>query len=119
MSFNVAVVCSPVAVDDRRAWDQLDEQVQAPGEPDFRLTDFISALTMRYPCICELADEEVDEGVWSDGPLHRNAGNRAAVLGIVYSKVYEVLPYLLETADRLGLTVFDFQNHTIHRSGRY
>jgi hypothetical protein len=68
-------------------------------------------LTSRYPCICTLADEDVDGGVWSDGPLWNNFGHRAAV----YSRVNEVLPFLVETANDLGLTVFDWAGPSIHR----
>lgn len=72
-------------------------------------------LTLRYPCICALPEEEVDGGVWSDGPLWNNFGHRAAVLGIVYSRVEEVLPFLVETATSLELTVFDWGGPSIYR----
>jgi len=41
-------------------------------------------LTRRYPCICTLSDDRVDDdGLWSDGPLWNDFGRRflAAVPG--------------------------------------
>ena len=73
-------------------------------------------MTVRYPCICTLPDDRVDEdGVWGDGPLWNDFGNRAAVLGVVYSRVEEVLPFLIETAVGLDLTVFDWGGPNIYR----
>lgn len=73
-------------------------------------------LTAKYLCICTLPDDKVDEeGVWSDGPLLNDLGHRAAVLGMIWSRVEEVLPFLLGTANSLGLTVFDWGGPTIYR----
>ena len=116
MSFTVAIVVPPISNIDQMAWDQLQEKIDAEGEPANSLQNLIVELTKKYPCICDLSDDEIDDGVWSDGPLMRNVKSRAAVIGIVYSKVYEVLPFIIETANRLRLTVFDFQDGTIHRA---
>jgi hypothetical protein len=72
-------------------------------------------LTARYPCICTLNDDEIDNRVWSDGPLWNNFGHQAVVLGMVYSRVAEVLPFLVRSANSLGLTVFDWGGPTIYR----
>ena len=77
--------------------------------------DLHDRLTAAYPCICSLPDDQVDDGVWSDGPLINNFGHRAAVLGIGFSRVEEVLPFLVKTANDLGLIVFDWQTNLIHR----
>ena len=58
-------------------------------------------------CICDLPDEQVDDGPWIDGPLIDNVAHRAAVLGIAPTRVGEVLPFLIETATAMGLTVFN------------
>ncbi len=42
-------------------------------------------------------------------------GHRAAVLGMVYSRVEEVLPFLVKTANDLGLVVFDWTGPSIYR----
>jgi len=60
----------------------------------------------KYPCICDLPDEQLDEGAWVDGPLIDNFTHRAASLGITPTRIGEVLPSLIETATAMGLTVF-------------
>jgi hypothetical protein len=40
---------------------------------------------------------------------------RIVVLGIVYSRVEEVLPFVIQTALDMGLTVFDGQDDSIYR----
>lgn len=115
MSITIAIVIPPVSSIDQVAWEQLRETIHAEGEPAKSLQKLIVELTKKYPCICDLPDNEIDDGVWSDGPLMRNAGSRAAVIGVVHSRAYEVLPFVIETAGRMGLIVFDFQDGTIHR----
>lgn len=73
-------------------------------------------LTARYPCICTLDGDRVDDDrVWSDRPLCNDFGRRVAVLGVMYSRVEEVMPFVIETATSLGLTVFDWAGPTIYR----
>lgn len=64
--------------------------------------------TARYPRICTLSDDKIDNGVWSDGPLWNEFGHRAAALRMSYSRVGEVLPFLVRTANALSLIVFDW-----------
>jgi hypothetical protein len=47
--------------------------------------------------------------------LRNDFGHRAAVLGIIYSRVEEVLPFVIRTANALGLTVFDWGGPEIYR----
>ncbi len=115
MSYNVAVVSPPVPADDQAAWQLLDSLIDQRGPTPAVLHALIDRLTARYPCLCDLPDDQIDDGVWSDGPLRTNLGYRAAVLGMVYSRVEEVLPFQVETANTLGLTVFGWQEGQIHR----
>jgi hypothetical protein len=116
MSYNLAVCTPPVSPNDEEAWDQLDGLISSEGPQPSVFRQLHDALTVRYPCICTLPDDKVDEdGVWSDGPLWNDFGHRVAVLGVVYSKVEEVLPFLIETAIDLGLTVFDWGGPNIYR----
>lgn len=93
MSYNVAICIQPIPSDDKSAWLALDGLIDAEGAVPLVFKQLHDQLTRKYPCICTLSDEEVDSGVWSDGPLWNNFGHRAAVLGIVYSRVEEVLPF--------------------------
>ena len=91
MSYTIAIVVPPVPGDDRTAWAVLDG------------------------LIAETGPRPVDDGVWSDGPLIDNFGHRAAVLGVVFSRVDEVLPVVVRAANELGLVVFDWQTNRVHR----
>jgi len=116
MSYNVAICIPPVPSDEKAAWGSIDAFTHAEGPTPEVFKTLHDRLTARYPCICTLPDETVDEeGVWSDGPLWDNFGHRAAVLGIVFSRVEEVLPFLVDTANELGLTVFDWVGPSIYR----
>ena len=116
MSYNVAICTPPLPADDAAAWNQIDELINSEGSPPHIFRELHDALTFRFPCISTLPDDTVDElGVWSDGPLWNDFGHRAAVLGIVFSRVEEVLPFLIETALGLGLTVFDWGGPGIFR----
>jgi hypothetical protein len=116
MSYNVAICTEPIPENDAAAWEQIDGLTEAQGPTPSVFKELYDALTARYPCICTLPDDRVDEeGVWSDGPLWNDFGHRAAVLGVVYSRAEEVLPFLVETALRLGLTVFDWGGPNIYR----
>lgn len=109
MSFTFAIVAPPVAVDDETAWRELDGLLETEGDAPAVFRTLHDQLTAKYPCICDLDDDSVDEqGVWSDGPLWNNFGARAAVLGLIYSRVDEVLPFVIESATALGLTVFEW-----------
>lgn len=116
MSYDIAICTPPIPGDDATAWRQLDELIDSQGQPPSVFRELHDALTTRHPCISALPDDRVDEdGVWSDGPLWNDFGHRAAVLGVVYSRAEEVLPFLIETAIGLGLTVFDWGGRTIYR----
>src|SRR5262245_16054803 len=112
MSYNVAVVIPPVPSDDAAAWAAVDGLIEQSGARPVVFQNLHDQLTARYPCMCSVPDDEVDNTVWSDGPLINNFGHRAAVLGMSYSRVEEVLPFLVETAN--GLVVFDWATESVH-----
>jgi hypothetical protein len=118
MSYNVAISLPGISEDDASAWVEVDDVIAAEGPVPDVFAELLARLTRRYPCICDLPDEQVDDGVWSDGPLRNNLGHRASVLGMVYSRVDEVLPFLIEQANSLGMVVFDWATGMIHRPGR-
>jgi hypothetical protein len=115
MSYNIAVVVPRVADDDRRAWERLDAMIAEEGPTPQVFTMLHDRLTARFPCICDLPEDQVDDGVWSDGPLRNNLGHRASVLGLVPERVDETLPFVIETANDHGLVVFDWATGKIHR----
>ncbi len=116
MSYAVAIVIPPIPVDDAKAWVAVDELIAQEGPRPAVFQELHDRLTARYPCMCAVPEEEIDDTVWSDGPLINNFLHRATVLGMSYSRVDEVLPFLIATANDLGLVVFDWATEAIHRS---
>ncbi|WP_320051677.1 hypothetical protein [uncultured Acetobacteroides sp.] len=116
MSYNISITRNDVPADDKQAWEYVEALYNADsGEPSADFVELIKKLTEKFPCICDLPDDEVDDGVWSDGPLVNNAGDRITVLGVVFSQVENVIPFVIETSNRLGFVVFDYQTETISR----
>jgi hypothetical protein len=115
MSYNVAICTQPIPTNDEEAWRVIDALIEAKGEPTQVFRELHDRLTAKYPCICTLSDDDVDDGVWSDGPLWNDFGHRAAVLGVVHSRTAEVLPFLVKTANDLGLVIFDWAGPIIYR----
>lgn len=115
MSYTVAICTPPILADDEEAWKALDGLINAQGviPPVFRVLH--DQLTSKYPFPCDALDNEVDNDIRSDEPVWFEFGHRVAVLGIVYTQVEEVLPFLVKTANALGLTVFDQAGPTIFR----
>lgn len=105
MSYNVAVIIPPLPADDVEAWNAANEIIaedrkeKKPRPEVFQ--KLYDRLTAKFPCICSVPDDQVDDTVWSDGPLINNFLHRAAVLGMSSPK--EALPFLIKTTDALGL----------------
>jgi hypothetical protein len=119
MSYILVIVRPPVPEDDAAAWKAMRDLAERPadGEVPAVFHTLIDRLTARYPCICDLPDDQVDDGAWSDGPLRNNAGPAVTALGLASRRVGEVRPFVIETAGRLGLVVFDEQEGRIYRPG--
>jgi hypothetical protein len=117
MSYTVAIVAPPIPARDAEAWDVLDGIIDQQGPVLAVFRTLHDRLTARFPCLCSLPDDQVDDGVWSDGPLWNNFGHRAAVLGFDYRRADVVLPFLIEAATSLDLAVFDWATNQIHRPG--
>ncbi len=48
--------------------------------------------------------------------LINNFGHRAAILGMSYSRVDDVLPFLVKTANDLRLVIFDWATKRVYRA---
>ncbi len=114
MSYTFAI-CNAELPEDAEAAEQEVVRLREETEPNPAIfNELIEKLTVRYPCICDLPDDTVDEGVWSDGPLRRQSYHRTIVLGLS-RKIEEVMPFVIKTANGLGLTVLNWQTGEIHR----
>lgn len=118
MSYNVTITRNTISPDDAKAWDELDvllDQKNVTDEKGKDFLDLIEKLKLKFPCITTLSDDEIDNGVWSDGPLSNNAGKNTTTIGIVFSQVTNVMPFLIKTATENGFVVFDPQTGKISR----
>ena len=117
MSYDVAVVIPPIPDRDTEAWAELNAtiEIEQQGRPPAVFRKLHDRLTARFPLLTSLPEDKVDESVWSGGPLWTNFGKRVGVLNMVYSRVEEALPFIIETATSLGLPVFDMSVDQIRR----
>ena len=119
MSYTISITRNDIPKNDKQAWKFLEEIYQTDsGKPSKDFIDLIKRLTKKYPCICDLSEAQVDDGVWSDGPLVNNAGDKITTLGVVYSQVENVIPFIIETSNTLGFVVFDRQTGLINRPNK-
>ena len=110
MSYNIAVVNFKLPDDFDKAVALVNPMtdVDVPEVADI-FQEFHDEITKTYPCLCSLPDEEIDDGVWCDGPLINNFTVKAPVIGFSYSRVEEALPVVGNLALKMGLSVLDWQ----------
>jgi hypothetical protein len=80
--------------------------------PSPAIREFVAAITTDHPDLTDLPDDEIDEGVWSDGPLINNARGPFFYFGIVWSRAEDVAPTVARIAAKRGLVCFDPQAGT-------
>lgn len=123
MSFTVDLIVPALPDGDKKAWDLInvmrEKYYNDQGEKAEVFLRLHAALTERYPCLCSYADDdpEMDNSPWADGPMLNNFCSEMGMLAIVFSRVDEVLPFILEKCSELGITVADGQSGKIHRPG--
>ena len=124
MSFDLAFWVGPAPVSheaaaleferlyNRYAEGEVAEDPDATGEesePHPRLLEFLQNVTETYPDLMGLPNEDIDDGVWSDGPLTGNVTGPLLYLGIRWSRAEEMAEFLVERATAAGLVIFDPQ----------
>lgn len=114
MSYTFAICTKRLPSDPAAAMREFETLVDQPEPNSAVFEELIDRLTARYPCICDLSDDEVDNGVWCSGPLRQGQYTVATVFGLVFSRVEEVMPFVIETATGLGFTVLDWQTGKVH-----
>lgn len=119
MSYSLVFARERVPLKDKEAWlwvkAQMGPYYHDKRGPHPRFKELHDLLAARHPCICSLPDDQVDDSVWSDGPLISNFGQDISMVAFSFRKTAEVLPFILQTAAGLQMTVFDHQTHSIHR----
>lgn len=124
MSYTVDLIVVPLPENDQTAWQYIqalrDTYYDDEREKASALIALHSALTARHPCLCSFADDdpEMDDSPWADGPMINNFSNEMGMLAITYSRVDEVLPFIVTEANALGIAVADGQTGQILRPTR-
>jgi hypothetical protein len=122
MSYTVDLIVGPLSRRNEEAWKQIemlreayydDEREKAP-----QLVALHGVLTAKYPCLCSYADddEDMENSPWADGPMINNFSNEMGMLAISFSRAEEVVPFIVKSANQLGITVADGQTGEIHRA---
>ncbi|WP_193014537.1 MULTISPECIES: hypothetical protein [Gammaproteobacteria] len=114
MSYNVALFDFPIPSDFEKACDvfEQNEDDETVNISPLMLS-FYHAISQIFPCICDLSDEEEEDGIWCDGPLRNNFEAKIPVIGFVYSKVDEALPIVIKIANEMGISVLDWQQERV------
>jgi hypothetical protein len=110
MSYNIAVVNFKLPENFKEAVELINPMTDIDIiEIENIYKDFHNEITKKFPCLCSLSDNEIDNGVWCDGPLIDNFTVKAPVIGFSYSKVEEALPTVRNLALSMGLSILDWQ----------
>jgi hypothetical protein len=114
MSYVIHIWQTPIptsVLQAERICDRLQDK-EAPQNPKF--IELAKRLAVRYPCRSQMTYDEDEyeddrEGVWIDDVMDGISPNPVLTLGIriQYKNVIEVMPFVAETANALGLTVYD------------
>ncbi|PWF41321.1 hypothetical protein [Massilia glaciei] len=122
MTYILNIVAAALPADDAAAHAFASElgESTTPVEPVKALRAFYLAITQRYPCLsdCDEKDGSMDACPWSDAPLIDNFRGAFAVMGLS-QRCDEVVPAIIDLANKHGLSVLDKQRATIHRPAQY
>jgi hypothetical protein len=121
MSYTLDFVPSTLSSNNPEALRQLEvlrERYHADErEKHPTLVRLHDVLVQRYPCLSRYADDDpaIDESPWADGPLIDNFKSELGMLAVRFSRVGDVLPFVLKAAVDLNITVLDGQTGEIIR----
>ena len=120
MSYTIDLLAVPISNDDKIAWSEIekyrDEYYDDKREISAKFIELHDVLISLYPCLSSVDDDDdSDECPWADGPMIRNFSHEMGMLAIRYSRVDDVLPFIIFEANKLGITVADGQDGSIHR----
>ena len=115
MSYNIAVVNFKLPEDFEKAVELVNPlAVIDVAEIESIYEEFHDEAIKLYPCLSSLSEDQIDDGVWCDGPLINNFMVKAPVIGFSYSKVEEALPVIGNLALSMGLSVLDWQASKVY-----
>ncbi len=121
MSYTLDFVVPQVPNRKGQAWDFLEDLQDRfeddRGAPHPLLKQLHAALVDRYSCLSSYADgdPEKENCPWADGPMINNFASEIGEVSIKSSRASEVVPFAVEQALALGITVMDGQDESIYR----
>ena len=116
MSFDLAVINLPQATDLAEVANIYAELCDGNYEilsPSAKIDAFYAELKSKYPDIDDYSDDEVDKCPWS---VAIDVSDGAVVMSLVWSRVEEVTPYVINLAARHDLSCYDPQNEKLYLS---
>jgi hypothetical protein len=123
MSYTVDLIVGNLPLENKQAWKAIEELREVYYDDKREKSDSLIALhadlTARYPCLCSYDDDNdrADECPWADGPMLGNFAHDMGMLAILFSRADEVVPFIIDKANALGITVADGQSERIFRPG--
>jgi len=123
MSMTICLIVEKLPENNDEAWKKIDQLCEAIYE-DKRdkapaLVELHSVLTQRYPCLSSYTDN--DPGInlcpWADGPMIDNFCHDIGMLALSSHGIKGVIPYIIEQANALGISVVIGQFGKIYRPG--
>jgi hypothetical protein len=122
MSYTVDLIVGSLPARSEEAWKHIEQLREAYYDDDRekapQLVCLHAELTEIYPCLCSYAedDDDIEISPWADGPMINNFAHEMGMLAISFPRADEVVPFIVETANRLGISVADGQTGEIHRA---
>jgi hypothetical protein len=86
------------------ALEAMETAYEGEQPPTASIRAFVDALLARWP---DISDEQGEQSPWSDGPMVNNAAGSVIHFGVVYSRLDEAEPFVVETARHHGLVLVD------------
>lgn len=112
------VWAGPVPADDRAAAQvaaarMTESGSREPRPPSPEIRRYVDALLSRWADLTDLADDDVDDSPWADGPLIANADGDQIHFALVWSRAEEAAEFAARTAAEHGLVCFDPQSERL------
>jgi len=124
MSYTLLLITTPLPIKDDDAWVVI-EKLQEGYFGDDRekspvLEKLHSQLTNEYPCLSSYEDNDakIEDCPWADGPMINNFAHDMGSLAIIFEAVDDVVPFVIDEALALGISVADPQKWEIIRPAK-
>lgn len=121
MSYTIDLIVAPLPENNGQAWQHIEKLRECyyddTREKSPSLIKLYTALTAQYPCLSGYGEDDsaVDASPWADGPMLDNFAHDMGMLAIASSQADAAMPFIIEKANALGITVADGQTLKIYR----